>query len=57
MDGHEPVARSVAVERLLGLREGASAGPSERVDALETSPRMTTRRWTRSRSSIPFEIT
>jgi molybdopterin molybdotransferase len=32
MDGHEPVARSVAVERLLGLREDGSAGPSERVD-------------------------
>jgi len=32
MDGHEPIPRSVAVERLLELREGRTGGPAGRTD-------------------------
>ena len=40
MDDHEPVARSVAVERLLGLRESLGAGSGERVDLARVAGRV-----------------
>ena len=40
MDGHDPVARSVATERLLGLRADLNAGPGERVDLAHLAGRV-----------------